>query len=176
MKADIKERLQKAVDTKLKAAKVEAALNQIAEKTVFELPQSMIAAEQDQAWQNFLAQNNLQEAQAVQILKYQGKTKEDVINDFKEAAVKNAKDRLILKALTEAEKLDVTDADYEIRFEEIAKASGKTAEEIKKVYDNPSFKTYMAEEILTGKAVDFLAGAAKVRAGKKTSAGDFLSM
>ena len=176
LKADIKERLQKAVDTKLKAAKVEAALNQIAEKTVFELPQSMIAAEQDQAWQNFLAQNNLQEAQAVQILKYQGKTKEDVVGDFKEAAVKNAKDRLILKALTEAEKLDVTDADYEIRFEEIAKASGKTAEEIKKVYDNPSFKTYMAEEILTGKAVDFLAGAAKVRAGKKTSAGDFLSM
>ena len=176
LKADIKERLQKAVDTKLKAAKVEAALNQIAEKTVFELPQSMIAAEQDQAWQNFLAQNNLQEAQAVQILKYQGKTKEDVVGDFKEAAVKNAKDRLILKALTEAEKLDVTDADYEIRFEEIAKASGKTAEEIKKVYDNPSFKAYMAEEILTGKAVDFLAGAAKVRAGKKTSAGDFLSM
>ena len=85
-------------------------------------------------------------------------------------------DESILKALTEAEKLDVTDADYEIRFEEIAKASGKTAEEIKKVYDNPSFKTYMAEEILTGKAIDFLADAAKIKEGKKTSAGDFLSM
>ena len=104
LKTDIKERLQKAVDTKLKASKVETVLNKIAETTVFELPQSMIAAEQDQAWQNFLSQNNLQEAQAVQILKYQGKTKEDVINDFKEAAVKNAKDRLILKAVIEAEK------------------------------------------------------------------------
>ena len=176
LKTDIKERLQKAVDTKLKASKVETVLNKIAETTVFELPQSMIAAEQDQAWQNFLSQNNLQEAQAVQILKYQGKTKEDVINDFKEAAVKNAKDRLILKAVIEAEKLEVNDTDYELRFEEIAKASGKTAEEIKKVYDNPSFKTYMAEEILTGKAIDFLADAAKIKEGKKTSAGDFLSM
>ena len=155
---------------------VETVLNKIAETTVFELPQSMIAAEQDQAWQNFLSQNNLQEAQAVQILKYQGKTKEDVINDFKEAAVKNAKDRLILKAVIEAEKPEVNDADYELRFEEIAKASGKTAEEIKKVYDNPSFKAYMAEEILTGKAIDFLADAAKIKEGKKTSAGDFLSM
>lgn len=176
LKTDIKERLQKAVDTKLKASKVETVLNKIAETTVFELPQSMIAAEQDQAWQNFLSQNNLQEAQAVQILKYQGKTKEDVINDFKEAAVKNAKDRLILKAVIEAEKPEVNDADYELRFEEIAKASGKTAEEIKKVYDNPSFKAYMAEEILTGKAIDFLADAAKIKEGKKTSAGDFLSM
>ncbi|MDY3939395.1 MAG: trigger factor [Spirochaetia bacterium] len=176
LKADIKDRLTKAVETKLKGSKIEAILNKITSETTFELPQSMIAAEQDNAWQNFLAQNNLQEDQAVQILKYQGKTKEDIISDFKEAAVKNLKDKLVLKAVIKAENLKAEDADYEARYGEIAKAAGKTVDEIKKVYDNPSFKPYLAEEILNGKAVDFLIGAAKIKTGKKTTVTDFLSM
>lgn len=176
LKADIRDRLTKAVETKLKGSKIEAILNKITSETSFELPQSMIAAEQDSAWQNFLAQNNLQEEQAVQILKYQGKTKEDIINDFKDAAVKNLKDKLVLKAVIKAENLKAEDADFEARYEEIAKAAGKAVDEIKKVYGNPSFKPYLEEEILNGKAVDFLIGTAKIKTGKKTAMADFLSM
>lgn len=176
LKADIKDRLEKTVEAKLKGNKIEGILNKITEATTFEIPLSMIAAEQDNAWQNFLAHNNLQEEQAVQILKFQGKTKEDIVNDFKDAALKNIKDKLVLKAVIDGEKFQLTDADYEARYEEIAKASGKTLDDIKKVYNNPSFKPYLAEEILNGKAIDFLIESAKVKAGKKSALNDFLSI
>lgn len=175
LKADIKEKLTQAVDAKLKGNKIESILNQITEKTAFDLPQSMIAAEQENGWQNFLAQNNLKEEQAVQILKYQGKTKDDIVNDFKEAAVKNLKDKLVLKAVMKAENLKAEESDFEERYAEIAKTTGKTVDEIKNLYGSPSFKPYLEEEILNGKAIEFLIASAKIKSGAKTTLTEFLS-
>lgn len=175
LKADIKEKLTQAVDAKLKGNKIESILNQITEKTAFDLPQSMIAAEQENGWQNFLAQNNLKEEQAVQILKYQDKTKDDIVNDFKEAAVKNLKDKLVLKAVMKAENLKAEESDFEERYAEIAKTTGKTVDEIKNLYGSPSFKPYLEEEILNGKAIEFLIASAKIKSGAKTTLTEFLS-
>lgn len=95
------------------------------------------------------------------LLKYSGMAED--INQYKELvrpnAIKTVKSRLVYGAVAKAEKLKVSAKDYEAEVEEIAKETGKSKEDVMKVYSKDMISPY----ILNQKAVKLILASAKAK-------------
>ena len=91
LKKDIKERQQGMIDNKLKAVKQEKILEKIIENSEVNPPASMINAELDNQWNNFLYQFGGDENKVLEILKMQNKSKEDMLTEWRPYSEKTVK-------------------------------------------------------------------------------------
>ncbi len=169
LKDDIKKRLNDSLDQRLRGLKIEALLDQIAEKTEVEIPESMVSAELDNSWRNFMMQSRMPEEQLLQILGMQGKGKEDLQNEWREDAVKSIKQQLIIGKLIEDEKIEVSDDDYEKEIAEQAERTGMSVEETKEYIKNQQMEEYLRSDLRNKILFDTLIGYSTVEKGKKQS-------
>jgi trigger factor len=116
LRADIKNKMKVTLDKKLKELQFERVMDKIIDTSEIPVPESMLKAEMDNSWQNFMVQSRMDETQLLQILEMQGKTKELIEkNNYTahiENDVKNKKfiDFLISKnTITKGKKVDYLD-------------------------------------------------------------------
>ncbi len=112
-----RKKLEDALEAKLEQAKLEALTDELLKGTEISVPESMIDMEVEQAWKRYVQQVGLTEEQIEQFLKFQQKTKEDVVAPWREAAEKSLRIQLIMEKIKETEKFAIDE------------------EELKKVYD-----------------------------------------
>nr|WP_216664432.1 MULTISPECIES: trigger factor [unclassified Oceanispirochaeta] len=162
LRKDIKKQLKDKAEAKTKGNKMEQLIDKLVESSEIDLPVSMIKAEQENNWKNFLQQSQTQEEQMLQFLEMQGQTKDQMLESWKENAVKSLKSQLIFNKIIEDEKIEVADDEMEEEIRKQAEMYKMPVEDLKKSFGEAGLKEYLSSDIKQKKVVDFLLDNAKI--------------
>lgn len=155
LKDDIKKKL---VERKTREEQNEAEsklIDKICENAKVEIPQVMVDNQVEDFIKDFERRLSYQGLNLEGYLKYTGTTLEDLRKSRVEDAKKTVKTRLVLTAIMEKEKIDVTEQEIADKFNEGTKDKPKTIEEIQKTL-GPDQYNYMANSLLLNKLMKFL--------------------
>ena len=133
-----------------KNAKLDAVIKALLEKTEIAVPKSMVEAQLEQDWQNFISRFGMSEEDVLKIMGAQGGGKENFLETRRADTVQNIKGQLIIEQIKEEQK-------YEVSEEEIAKELKNYGEDITKGSPNyESMKIYAEDDVKYRKARDLL--------------------
>ena len=170
---DLKKSIKEKLNTQKKAAIEQqmkgALMDKLIESTEIAIPKSMLQAELDSNWQNFIMQSRMPEEQLLEILKMQDKTKEDLMDEWKENALKQLKTYLITNKLQEEEKIEVSDEEIDEEIKTQAEASQMTFEETKDYVVKNGMLEYLKNDISAKKLFQKLLEGSNITKGKKVS-------
>jgi trigger factor len=172
LEKDIKKKLTETKDNKLKEIKLERALDAVAEKTPFDIPESMISVELDQAWRNFANQNRMSMEQIEKIFGEEGK--KSFLESWRPGVEKNVRHRLLIGKIVEAEKIETTEEEVEKEIEKQAGLANMSVDQAKDYFKKNNMTHALEHEIKDRKAVDLLLAGVKEKKGKKTAYQDLI--
>lgn len=168
LKADIRSHLELAVQDKLRDMKVAAIVEKLIERNPLELPESMVAVELSGRWDSLRERVGAQSDERMnQFLRMSGKTRDQILGDWKPHSEKALKARLIIERLIEKEKLEASDEEIEAEIARVAERAKVAPETIKERMENPQEKFYLVESVKERKLYEKLIAAAKAKKGKK---------
>lgn len=150
LKAATEKNLKDAAEESNKAAKLDAVVNALLEKTEITVPKSMIEAQLEQDWQNFIQRFGMAEEEVMKIMGANGGSKAEFLDSRRADTEKNIKAQLIIEQVKEEQK-------YEVSEKELEEELSKYGSDITK--DNPnyeSFKIYAEDDVKFAKARDLL--------------------
>ena len=162
LKKDIKKQLKDKADEKIKAEKIEQLVDKLVETSDITLPASMIKAELENNWRNFLQQSQTQEDQMLKFLEMQGQTKDQMMDNWKENAEKSLKTQLIFNKIIEDEKIEASDDEMNEEIKKQAEMYNMPVEDLKKSFGEAGLKEYLSNDLKQKKLIDFLLENAKV--------------
>lgn len=113
-----REKLEEHLKSHMDETKLTALTDKILENLEIPVPASMVRIEVEQNWNKFVRQSGLNEEQVLKFLQFQGQTKESVMDEWKEPALKSLKVQLLLDKVKEAENFEVTDAEIDTAMTE----------------------------------------------------------
>ncbi len=154
MKSVISQLKEKQENERIKKEALEEASN----NAVIEIPDAMIEAQANRNRRRIEESLKAYGLNYTQYLEMTGKKTEDAKAEEKKAAYEQIHEALTLDAIANAEKIDVTDAEIEAHFVEIAKQYNTSVEEVKKQLT----KENVAKDLKVGKAHDFIVKNAKL--------------
>jgi len=168
LKADLRKQLDKRLEDKLRQLREKGVIDGILERTKVDLPLSMVNAELGMRWENLKQQMGLDSDEKLdRILSFSGKTRVDLINDWKPNAEKAIATRLILEKLTEEGKYECSDADLDAEWKRMSEESGLSIDEIKAEYEKRGSLEYLKDRVKEDKLLAEILAATKVKKGKK---------
>jgi len=97
-----------------------------------------------------------------QFLQISGKTREDLVEQYREEAEKRVKSNLVLDAIIKEEGIEVTDQEIDDKIQELAETHNDSSERIKEIFKQQGRLNMMKEEMRMRKVVDFLVEQAEV--------------
>ncbi len=161
---DTKEALEKQVKENIKASKdheaedkyIDALLDKIKETTEIDVPDAMINDETDRMVEQFGEQIAMQGISLDQFYQYTNSNKDALKDQYKEEATKRICYRLIMEAIINKEKIEVSDEEIEKHIDELAKKYNMTKDEVKKQYNGNL--DYIKYELEVKKAFDIIKG------------------
>ncbi len=169
LRADIKKNLKESLDKKLREIQTEKLLEKIVETCDIPLPESMLKAEMDNSWQNFLMQSGMDETQILQILEMQGKSKDALMDEWRPNSEKSLKVQLLMAKLIEDEKIEATEEEIEEEIKTQAIGSGQKYEEFKELVERNHYTSHIESDVKNRKLLDFLLKNNVLTKGKKVS-------
>ena len=167
-KEDVKKKLEQRKEAEAKAQKEDAVVRAAIEDADMELPEAMIETQQRQIFNEFAQRLQMQGMNMDQYLQYTGNTVDKMLEQVKPQAIERIKSRLVLEAVAEAEKIEVTEAELE---DEIARMSAAYRMDIDKLKEmmSDAEKKQLKDDLAVQKAADFLVENAKETGAKKTA-------
>jgi len=175
LKKSLKKNMTEKAEEKILSLKRDALIEKILETAEIPVPRSMVQAELENSWHNFISQSQLQEEQVLQILQLQNKGKEDLMEEWRESAEKSIKSYLVISKLTEEEKIEVSDEELDGEIKGQAEASKMTFEETKEYLQKNGMTEYLRNDLTTRKLFEALLKETTVKEGKKLSFLDLVS-
>ncbi|MDR1410615.1 MAG: trigger factor [Spirochaetaceae bacterium] len=176
LKADVRGRLCKQLEQRLRGIKINNMLEKVLETTPIDVPESMIRIELDGRWRNMARQLGSNPEDLARSLENSGSgTREAILEGWRGDAVKALKSRLIVESLITERNLDASDEEMEKEFETLAAGSDTSIEDIKKYYESENMKQYFKEEIKERKFFDLLLSENTVKTGEKKKYLDLIS-
>ncbi len=145
-----KKQLEEAAENENKAAKLDAIVKALLEKTEIDVPKSMVEAQLESDWQNFISRFGMSEADVLKIMGAQGGGKEQFLESRRADTLQNIKGQLIIEQIKDEQK-------YEVSEDELAEELKKYGEDITK--DSPNYesmKIYAEDDVKFTKAREFL--------------------
>ncbi|MDC7226877.1 MAG: trigger factor [Spirochaetales bacterium] len=167
LKASIKKRLTENAKNIINEKNKQAVMDLIIEGSEIEVPESMIKAEMDQSWNQFISQSRMPEDQVLQIIEAQGKTKDEMMEEWRPAAEKNVKTYLITEKLIEEEKIEVSDEEVDEEIKKQAESAGMSYEDTKNYFEQNGMSFYLKNDISNRKLFDLLIKSAEIKEGAK---------
>jgi trigger factor len=174
LKKDIRAQLDRNLEAKLREVKIEKLFDQIIAGSTIDLPESMIEAELDSSWQDFIRQFRIDEKQVLQILEMQGKSKEDMLKEWRPGAERRLKFQLLVEKIRETEGIEASDDEAYEELKKQAEQSGQDFEAVKEHYEKNNLMDYVKSEVGNRKLFDFLLEQSKIKKGKKLDYLDFM--
>ena len=156
LKKDVQKRLEDTAESRMRSRKIEGLLSQIVEKSELEVPHSMVHAEAESSWRNFVQQFRASEKQVEQMLAAQGSSKEEMIDRWHAPAEERLKQQLVVSKLIEAEGIEADEEKVEEAIKEQAERSQADVEEVRKYYKDNGLMSYLEHEIAEQKLHDVL--------------------
>ena len=159
-KESVKKNLEEKKEADAKSAKEEAVVDAIIEDAEMDIPEAMIATQQRQMVDEFAQRLAMQGLSMEQYSQFTGMTAAAMMEQVKPQAEKRIKSRLVLEAVVEAEKIEVSDAEYEEELTKMAEAYKMEVEQIKEIMDDER-AVEMKKDMAIQKAVEFVVANAK---------------
>lgn len=156
LKKAVKERLSASKKEQAENAKNNELMDQLAEKTVVEIPDVLVEEEMQSQIQQLQAQISQYGISLTSYLQMMGKTVDDLKNDYHDGAVKNIKLRMALAKIAETENLEVSDEDLETEYKNIADQYQLDVEQVKKSVSPALLK----QDVLAEKAMELVKASA----------------
>ncbi len=171
-KEDVKNKLVERKTAQEKANREDLVVKAVIEDSEMELPEAMIETQQRQIVNDFAQRLQMQGMNMDQYLQYTGNTVDKMLEQVKPQAIERIQARLVLEAVAEAEKITVSDEEFEEELKKMAEQYKMDVDKLKGLMAEAELKT-MREDMAVQKAADFLVenvkeGAAKKKATKTT--------
>jgi len=159
-KESVKKNLKEKKEADAKNAKEEAVVEAIIADAEMEIPEAMIETQQRQMVDEFAQRLAMQGLSMEQYSQFTGMTASAMMEQVKPQAEKRIKSRLVLEAVVAAEKIEVSDAEYEEELAKMAEAYKMEVEQIKEIMDDER-AVEMKKDMAIQKAVEFVVANAK---------------
>ena len=160
LKASIKEKFEEENKHRAKHETEDAAIKAVCDNVEIDIPSGMIETELDRIMQDMDMRLSYQGMNLAKYLQMIGKTEADFRKDYEEQAKESVKTRLVLEAVIKDAKVEIAEADMEEKLKELAKAYGKTEEELK---ENEELKKYVEENLKMEKTIEYIVSNAKIK-------------
>jgi trigger factor len=167
LKTNIRERLAKNLNRRLRDITINKLLEKIMENTPVDIPESMIRIELDSRWRNLARRFNVSTGDLAKMTAKSGEGAASLQEEWRPEAVKALHSRLIVESLIRDQNWEITDEDVEKEYETMAADSAVSPEELKKYYEQENMKEFLKEEIKERRLFDLLLAENTVKAGKK---------
>ncbi|MBR3041756.1 MAG: trigger factor [Eubacterium sp.] len=159
-KADVRKTLEERKAETAKRQKEDRAVEKLVELSKMELPDAMIAYQQDKMIDNFGQQLMYQGMNLQQYLNMTGQTRDDMRDQVKPEAEKQIKKSLVVEAVADAQGFEVTEEDKAAEIEKLAKQYQMEVDKIKEIMGDEQMEA-LALDIKMQKAVEYIASQAK---------------
>ena len=154
-KEDVKKKLEEKKAADEKAKREDAVVKAVIEDSEMELPEAMIETQQRQMVNEFAQRLQMQGMNMDQYLQYTGGSVDQMLAQVKPQAIERIKSRLVLEAVAEAEKIEVSDADVDAEIESMAHQYRMEVEKLKEMMSDAE-KKQLKSDLAVQKAADFL--------------------
>ena len=159
-KEDVKAKLTARKEESAKEALENAVLAKAVENARMEIPAPMIESQAEDMVKEFGERLQMQGMRLEQYLQYTGMTMGQIVDQYKDQAKKRIEGRLVLEAIVDAEKLEVTEEDMEEGIKKLAERYSMEADKVKEFFDEESMENYK-KDLATQKALDLIVAAVK---------------
>ena len=136
LEGQVKENIKVRKESEAENKYIDDLLAKIAEDTEVEIPEVMVHDEAHRMVHQFAEHISMQGISIDQFYQMTGSNEADLMEKYKDEALKRVKTRLILDEIIKCENIKVSDEEVEKRIEELAKQYNMTKEEVKKDYGN----------------------------------------
>ncbi len=160
LKADIKSKKEKQNEERSKAELEEKAVKAVAADSTIDIPSGMIELEIDNMEQDMDRRLSYQGINLEQYLQMLGKTKVDFRNESQEPAKQNIQIRLVLDAVFNDAKLEISDKEVDKKIKELATTYGRKEEDLR---NNEELLGHIKDSIKSEKAIAYIVDNAKVK-------------
>ncbi|GHV46768.1 trigger factor [Spirochaetia bacterium] len=175
LKNNIRERLTKTLEKRLRDIKINNLLEKIVADTPVEIPESMVRIELDSRWRNLARRFGTSVEEMVKMMGRTGKTTEEIQDEWRPDAAKALHSRLIVETLMEELKLEASDEEVEKQIENTAREENVPLDEVKKYYEQENMKEYLKEDVKEKKLFDILLAENTIKPGKKENYLDLMA-
>ena len=125
-----------------------------------EIPDAMVETQQRQMVEDFAQRIQMQGLSMEQYMQFTGLTVETLLEQVKPQALRRIQSRLVLEAVAEAEKFEVTDAEYDEEIAKMAEMYQMEADKVKELLGD-KHSAEVKKDITVRKAVEFVVANAK---------------
>lgn len=159
-KADVKDKLTEKKVKEAKEAKESAVIEAIVKDSDMEIPGPMLETQQRQMIDEFAQRMQMQGLSMEQYYQFTEATYDQMVEQVKPQAEARIKSRLVLEAIVKAEKIEVSEEEYEEELKSMAEVYQMEVEKIKEMLPEKSAQQ-IKQDIAVRKAAEFAVEHAK---------------
>ncbi len=174
LRKDVRRKLEKNAESRVRSQKIDELMTQIVEASTVEVPATMVDTELEQSWQNLAQQYRVTPEQLDQLLQMQGKTRDEIFEEWRPAAIERIKRSLLVQKMIEDEGIEVSEEDAEEEIRKDASERSADPDQIIEYYKSQGMLNYVQQEIAERRMFDKVLEESKVKKGDKISYVDLL--
>lgn len=152
-KEKLRKDLEEAKVNQAEATEKEEAITKATDNAKVDIPEAMINTELDRMMQEFEQRISQQGLNLELYYQFSGQSEEELKAQIKEDAEKRVKTNLTLRAIADAENIEVSDADVEAEFAKMSEQFGLSVEDIKATLGNNDI---LVNDLKIQKVIDLL--------------------
>ncbi|CAI6082884.1 Trigger factor [Paenibacillus sp. JJ-100] len=161
-KADLKKQLESRKEDEFKAAQENAVVEKVAENAEVDIPSAMVDSEVQNMMRDFDNRLRNQGMNLEMFLSFSGQTQADLRAQMQDDAAKRVRNNLVLEAVGNAEKIEVSDEEVNQELEKMAESYKRPAEEIRGILEGNGSLDSLRDEVKLRKTIDVLVENSKV--------------
>lgn len=159
-KEDLKKKLTERKEAEAKTQKENAVIEAIITDSEMDIPEAMLETQIRQMADEFAQRIQMQGLSLEQYFQFTGMNEQIMFEQIKPQAEKRIQSSLVLEAIADAEKFEVTEEDLEKEYARMAEIYQKEVEEVKEKLDD-YYIGQIKKDLAVRKAVDFVVENAK---------------
>ena len=174
LKNNLKETLSKEADRIIREQLISTLLEKVLDTSKVPLPKSMLEANTENEWQQFVSRSRMSPEQFDIALAKEGQSKNDIIKEWSPNIEKRTKLTLIVEKLAETLKIKVSEEDLTLSINERASNQKTEPEEMRKRFEQNNMMDYLRSDIRNEKLYNKLLKESTIKKGKQTPYVDLL--
>ncbi len=167
LKKDITSRLEEYARQKVREHNISQILEKVVEKATIPLPLSIVENELENQWRGFVDRVGGDEKPLLQQLESEGKSKEQILEEWKPAAEKKLKLQLVVNEMVKQEDIKLEENEVEERVQREAENQNLSLEEAKEAMKRNNYLEYLKYDMKNEKLYDLLLDKGVSNKGKK---------
>ncbi len=154
-KESVEKKLVERKEAEVKRERENEIIEKIIEDSQMEIPDAMVETQTENMMDDFANRLAQQGMSMEQYMQFTGMTKEKLMEQMKPDAWKRIQSGLILEAIAEAEKIEVSEEDVEAEIGKMAEMYGMEVDKLKELFPESEWEN-MKKDLAIQKAVDLI--------------------